>query len=222
MPMLLDQRSTSASGARPTRCSSLIGVLRPLSSSTPSPVSTESWSVTRPRSSSPAARNGFIVDPGSNGSVNTVADVSRGSSRRLANANISPLCGSRMTMSPPSAPMRATASASDFSAISCRSALIVSTTLAAVHRRRPRRRRRLARLSLRVANDRRGAGHPTQNRVERELESVDGFVVAVDVTENALRALRHEIRARRSPRTSARRAARSPAPRRRREIVRAP
>ena len=34
-----------------------------------------------------------------------------------------------MTMSPPSAPMRETASASDFSAISCRSALIVRTTL---------------------------------------------------------------------------------------------
>ena len=58
MPMLLDQRSTSASGARPIEML-VVDLARPLISSTPLPVSTESASPTRPRSSSPAAMNGF-------------------------------------------------------------------------------------------------------------------------------------------------------------------
>ena len=146
-------------------------------------------SATRPRSSSPAAMNGFIVDPGSNGSVSTVADDLRGSRRRLAMARISPSCGSRMTMSPPSAPIRATASASDFSAISCRSALIVRTTLLPFVGAVPGASRRLAALPFRVPEDRRGARHAAQDRIERQLETVDRLVVGVHVTDDALRAL---------------------------------
>ena len=139
--------------------------------------------------------NGLAVDPGSNGSVSTVADVCRGSSRRLAIARISPVCGSRMTMSPPSAPMRATASASDFSAISCRSALIVSTTLSPATGGVPG-----------VVGDSRLC--PRESRiivaapaVPLRIESSDssnpstGLIVEVHVAEDPLRSLRHRVRA---------------------------
>jgi hypothetical protein len=74
-------------------------------------------------------RTASPVDPGSNGSASAVAAVLRASARWLASARTSPPCGSSTTMSPPVAPMRATASASARSQISCSAELMVSATV---------------------------------------------------------------------------------------------
>ncbi len=116
MPMLLDQRMTSASESAAALWTSRI--VRRSTVKTPFSVFTTSVVRARPRDRSADAVNGLSVDPGSNVSTNAGLPVERGSARRLDMARISPVCGSRMTTSPPDAPVRATASASARSAIS--------------------------------------------------------------------------------------------------------
>ena len=92
-------------------------------------------------------------------------------------------------MSPPSAPMRATASASALLGDLLQLGVDREHDGVALHRRRARRDRRLAALAVRVAHDRRRARRAAQERVERRARARRRLVVAVDVADDAPRAL---------------------------------
>src|SRR5256886_1521061 len=115
--MLLETRIASASVSEGSGCSSVI--VRP--GSRYLPPSPETWSVgaTRRRDSRAAAAKIFTIEPGSNVSVNALGRVSP-SRCREASARTSPVPGSSMTTSPPSASMRRTASSSARRPTSCR------------------------------------------------------------------------------------------------------
>ena len=140
--------------------------------------------------------NGLAVDPGSNGSVITVAEVWRGSRRRLAIARIS--TGVRIENDDV-----ATLSAHARDRIGerlLRDLLQVGVDrehdVVALRRRGARLDRRLAAHAVHVADDSPRAGGAAQNRIERQLEPVDRLVVAVDMTEDPARAFRNGVRAR--------------------------
>jgi len=125
MAMLLETRMASASVSEGWGSSSVI--VRP--STRHLPPSPDTWSVgdTRRSESKAAAAKIFARDPGSNVSVNALGRAVP-SRWREARASASPVPGSSITTSPPSASMRRKASSSARCAISCSSASSVSTT----------------------------------------------------------------------------------------------
>src|SRR5207249_2751913 len=125
MAMLLETRMASASVSEGWGSSSVI--VRP--GTRHLPPSPDTWSVgdTRRSASRAAAAKIFARDPGSNVSVNALGRALP-SRWREARASTSPVPGSSITTSPPSASIRRRASSSARCAISCSSASSVSTT----------------------------------------------------------------------------------------------
>jgi len=125
--MLLETRIASARVSTGSGSSSVM--VRPPRRYLPSSPDTRSAGATRWRASSAAAVKIFATEPGSNVSVKALgrAEPSR---RRDATASTSPVAGSIITTSPPSASMRRIASSSARCAISCSSASRVSATSA--------------------------------------------------------------------------------------------
>lgn len=123
--MLLDTRIASARVKDGSGCSS--EMVRSGSRYRPFSPDTRSAGRTRSSASSAAAAKILAVEPGSKMSVKALGRPVP--SRRLeATASSSPVAGSSITTSPPSASMRASASSNARWAISCSSASRVSTT----------------------------------------------------------------------------------------------
>ena len=125
--MLLDTRIASASVSDGNGCSSVNGDGRPGIRYVPPSPETRSPGRMRSNVISAAAAKILASDPGSNVSVNALGRIVP-SARREATARISPLAGSSMTTSPPSASMLSIASSRARCAISCSSTSSVSTT----------------------------------------------------------------------------------------------